>query len=245
VPDCAWVGLWTHGTVAFHVLGRFEEELAAAREGLADWPNHIGLMDRELRAFVGMGRLDAVDSVLAVMATLPPQDAWDPALRPVWAAVELQSHGYEAEAEALMQDAIDRFSARTNASNPDWGLGRTHYYARGWSDAEVHFRMVAPEVAERPDFMWYYGVTLAKLGDVDGARAMIEAAGRLDRSNLRGRHIFAQAMITAALGERDEAIQLFQEAFANGAYHGMWVHLDPAVDDLRGYPPFESLVRPR
>jgi tetratricopeptide (TPR) repeat protein len=93
--------------------------------------------------------------------------------------------------------------------------------------------------------MSFYGVTLAKLGDREGAQAMIEAAGRLDRSNLRGRHIFAQAMITAALGERDEAIRLFQLAFDNGAYYGLWAHTEPAVDDLRGYPPFESLVRPR
>ena len=52
-------------------------------------------------------------------------------------------------------------------------------------------------------------------------------------------------MITAALGERDEAIRLFQVAFENGASYGLWAHTEPAVDDLRGYPPFESLVRPR
>jgi hypothetical protein len=95
-------------------------------------------MDIEIRAFAGMGRLDAVDSVLAVMASLPAQAGADPALRPVWAARELRAHGHEAEADALFAEAIDAFSSRTTSST-SYNLGRALFYALRWADAAPIF----------------------------------------------------------------------------------------------------------
>jgi TolB-like protein/tetratricopeptide (TPR) repeat protein len=241
---CPWLGAWTQGATAFHVLERYEEELAVAREGLQYWPDHMELMDIEIRAFVGMGRLDAVDSVLAVMANLPAAPEYDPALRPVWAARELWAHGYETEAEKMFSDAIEHFPSRTT-STTTYNLGRAHYYARRWSEAAEAFRQLSPESSGNLNYIGFYGVTLAKLGDRDGAEVMIELAGTFGGSHHRGLHLLAQARITAALGERDEAIRRLQDAFANGGAYGIWIHVDPALDDLRGYPPFESLVRPR
>lgn len=241
---CIWIGMWTQGTYAFHVLERYEEELAVAREGLQYWPDHRGLMDREIGAFIGMGRLDAVDSVLAVMTTLPPDPDFDPALRPVWAALELWAHGYQAEAESMFAEAIEQFPSRTTDTT-SYNLGRAYYFARRWPEAEAAFRELSPGSSSNYDHIGFYGVTLAKLGDREGAEAMIKLAGDIEGSNLRGRHLLAQAKITAALGDRDEAVRLFQDAFANGGAYGTWIHVEPALDDLWGYPPFESLMRPR
>jgi tetratricopeptide (TPR) repeat protein/TolB-like protein len=241
---CPWLGIWTESSIPFHALGRYEEELAVAREGLEYWPDNRALMDIEIRAFAGMGRLDAVDSVLSVMASLPPMNGHDPALRPVWAAAELRAHGLEAEAKAMFDEAIARFPTRTTSTSP-YNLGRAYYLARRWEEAEPILRDL---VAARPDNLAYltlYGVTLAKRGDRNGALEIVDRLGEVERSNLRGANIMDQAVITAALGDADEALRLFQEAFDDGAPHGVWIHRDPALDDMRSDPRFQALMRPR
>ena len=74
---------------------------------------------------------------------------------------------------------------------------------------------------------------------------MARRARALEGPNVRGAHIQAQGVITAALGDVDDAVRLLQEAFDNGSTHNVWIHRDPAFDDLWGYPPFDSLMRPR
>jgi tetratricopeptide (TPR) repeat protein len=214
---CIWLGIWTQGATAFHALERYGEELAVAREGLQYWPDDRALMDIEIRAFAGMGRLDAVDSVLQVMESLPPQSGSDPALRPIWGALELRAHGHEANAEALFDEAIEQFAAR---------------------------ELVAAS-PENLTYLGFHGATLARLGEREQALELADRAGSVTGSDLRGSNIVAQARIAAALGDADEAIRLFQEAFDHGASHGVWIHRDPALESIRGNPQFESLMRPR
>jgi hypothetical protein len=54
-----------------------------------------------------------------------------------------------------------------------------------------------------------------------------------------------RASIAAARGEREEALRLLQLAISERVTYGNWLHNEPALDSLRGYPPFETLVRPR
>lgn len=46
-----------------------------------------------------------------------------------------------------------------------------------------------------------------------------------------------------ALGDRRLAVQLLQQAHAEGQWMDAW-HYTSALDSLRGYAPFEALVRP-
>jgi len=47
------------------------------------------------------------------------------------------------------------------------------------------------------------------------------------------------------MGERDEAVELLRRAFAQGLAYGLWIHVDPDLEPLRGYPPYEEIVRPK
>jgi hypothetical protein len=51
--------------------------------------------------------------------------------------------------------------------------------------------------------------------------------------------------IAAALGDRDEAVRLLQLGFDNGQNHSSLIHIDPSFDELRGYAPYDNLMRPR
>jgi tetratricopeptide (TPR) repeat protein len=241
-----WIGLWVNGDIPFHALGRYEEELELAREGLEYWPNHPILMDAQRRAFIGMGRLDLADSVLRAQEALPPPPpGYDPAIWPVNHALELRAHGYEAEADALFDEALQRFTSSTTSTTQS-NLGSAYYYAHRWSEAAPILQKVTEEDPENLYYLGQCGVALAKLGDRGGALAMVDRVRQLDWPGNPGDRILVQGRIMAALGDKDEAIRLFQEAAANGGmlYNGE-ADYDPAFDDLRGYPPFETLMRPR
>ena len=50
--------------------------------------------------------------------------------------------------------------------------------------------------------------------------------------------------IAAVLGRRDEAMRLLRQAFTEGLGHGIWLHCDPDFGSLRGFGPFDDLMRP-
>ncbi len=64
---------------------------------------------------------------------------------------------------------------------------------------------------------------------------------------VRGAEILARAHIAAGLGRREQAVALLQEASARGRFglgssHAF--HADLLLAPLRGYPPFDALLKP-
>ena len=62
---------------------------------------------------------------------------------------------------------------------------------------------------------------------------------------LRGRHTLGRAAIAAGLGQRQQAITLLQQALTEGQEYSVGLHADLWFASLRGYPPFEELLRPK
>ncbi len=87
------------------------------------------------------------------------------------------------------------------------------------------------------------GVIAAHAGDTATARRIY--AGLLADTFVVGQRdrglFYARAALAAALGERDAAV-LHASRMFEGWFE--W-HLQPVFDPLRGYPPFETLLRPR
>ncbi len=77
------------------------------------------------------------------------------------------------------------------------------------------------------------------------SRALSEKLRSLKRPYLHSEHTRWRAAIAAQLGDKDEAVDLLREAFAQGQPYGIWLHRDATLEPLRGYPPFEDLVRPK
>jgi hypothetical protein len=47
------------------------------------------------------------------------------------------------------------------------------------------------------------------------------------------------------LGEREEGVRLLRQAFGERLYYDVWLHRDIWLESLRGYEPYEELLRPR
>jgi hypothetical protein len=47
------------------------------------------------------------------------------------------------------------------------------------------------------------------------------------------------------LGEKDEAVRLLREAFAQGNAYGVWLHRDILLEPLHGFPAFEAFKKPQ
>jgi len=227
--------------MAYHLLGRYEEELALARAEFANFPGDQRLHVIEAGALVALGRLEEADSVVRHVANLPPQG--NLIAFPVQLALELRAHGYEDESVALFERVITQYVE----GQPDNQGGRAfaYYLAKRWEDADPLYASYRTSNPENVNGMGFHGVILSKLGRREEALLISDQLGQIERSNLRGVSIGWQARIAAALGDRDAAVRLMRLAFDNGWNRDIRLHRDPSFDSMRGYPPWDALVAPR
>jgi tetratricopeptide (TPR) repeat protein len=236
--------LWRDLSTAYHVLGRYQEELAIVRDGMERFPGDRILMDGAARAFAGMNQVERVDSAVRAMDALPPEPGRDPDLRLVYAGLELRAHGH-ADAGALMLDqAIARFEARA-PEEARYHRARAYYWAGRWADAEPIFAELVQASPDNWNELGFYGATLAQLGRVRDAETVSERLGAMRLPWLQGRHIYGQVLIAAALGRNAEAIALLQQAFADYYPFGTNLHLEPTFDALKDDPRWVALVTAR
>jgi hypothetical protein len=55
----------------------------------------------------------------------------------------------------------------------------------------------------------------------------------------------SRAQIAAVLGDRALAVQLMRRAFAEGREYTVYTHIDLGSELLRGYPPYQELMKPK
>ena len=239
VDACPWPPHWRFGALAFHTLERFADEMAVARDGLARHPDHPVMRDIQARVHAALGQVAQIDSLLDVMENLPRQPGrWDPNLRGMYAALELIAHGYPESGERIMKETVADLSD-SSARN----RARGAYWAGRFEEAVPRFEDLLEAEPERVEYLWHYGASLARVGEEEEAREVIDRLGALDTRN--GGHTWGQGLITAVLGDRDDAVRLFQEAFDQGRRFTIEVHREPALRNMWGYGPFDALMAPR
>jgi TolB-like protein len=229
---------WATGS-AYHLLSRFEEQLRGAHEGLRRHPGERLILEQELMALAGLGRVEAVDSLLEFIAELPPDpDGGNEGQLAVTASLELRAHGNPQAADDLVQRAIAWYAQRPSISN---GRAFAFMAAGRWADADT-LLLANPDNGGN---LSNRGVALAKLGRRDEA---LEMSRRLEALHVRPGQsglIAGQAQIAAALGNREAAVALLRRAFDDGFGYGVGFHRDPAYEGMWGYAPWDNLVRPR
>src|SRR5207247_5448433 len=184
---------------------------------------------------------------LAASVNLPSVQGWTPADGMLLAAVELRAHGHAAAADTALAQARDWLAARPPAEAAAeahrFRVALVSYLSGRLADAQREFeRLAAPARLGRSDslavpavhgdgwdqldYLGYLGATAARQGNRERALRIDSALAGAKRPYIFGRHAVWRARIQALLGERDVALTLLRDAFAQGYPHGHGLHTD-------------------
>ena len=239
---------WSLMAITHHTLGEYRSELDITdrwRDSTGwDWQATRG------RALAALGR---EQEVLELYGKIAGASVDAVAERLLEMATELAVHGHTRTATIVAESLLARLELETNmegdrASSIAWAnrlLGRAEQERNALeqitrSDADTLTRLAAE-------------ARIAVL-TADSNRAartdsiLAEQSDRpLSKAWVRGDRILTRAHIAAGFGRREEAVALLREAnhrgiLGLGSAHAF--HRDLLLAQLRGYPPFEALLKP-
>ena len=255
-----WPPYWVQLLDVYHNLGRYDDEIAVSRRAQRAFPSMMHLKAREMMALAALGRADQVLYILDSLASSPrdglapsPGAAYDVALG------ELVAHGYPSGARRVAEACV-AWHRRTGSAALAGSLGQLNERARcltraglleeARADYEQAIRRgpSAKSVWDRVQGVRGYvglGLIAAERGDTAEAYRM---AGLLTAAypavdpydGVAAAHR-TSALIAAILGDRDRAVGHLREAARiQGPIDDSH---QPALMKLRGYPPYDAVVR--
>jgi serine/threonine protein kinase len=231
-----------------HGLGRHDRELLVANRQREQYSTDLFSLRNQVRALAGLGRANAIDSIIQTSQSMPSQERLTPAFVMLTAALELDAHGHPVDAQRvgarLLRWVQRRPSDSASRSKQIADVAQAYCVAGKCQDA----RVIADElnnVDSTDDYsMRMLGIAAARNGDRATAnRALNVLEGMRDRYAL-GRIKFDQATILSTLGERQKAFDLVVESIADGMTLQEDVnHAEFGLENLRSYPPFQTLLK--
>jgi tetratricopeptide (TPR) repeat protein len=247
MPSGHIAGSWRIGVLceAYHMLGEYERELQEARRGQARFPDLLSLREDEVRALAALGRIEEVNRVIdECLSIASSSSSWNPGAIMREAASELRVSGHKEEAKAIAEQAVSWYKSR-GTGDYRYALADALYLAERWKEAEAIFELLSADEPDNINTMGYLGALAARQGERDMALQISDELKHIDRLYLFGRHTYWRACIAALLEEREQAVGLLRESFAQGRYYGDYLHNDMNLESLRDYKPFKELLRPK
>ena len=240
---------WTNLTTALHQLGEHRRELAEARRGEQMYPGNPWMTVNVIRALVALGRTEEAVEVLGEHPQ-PPPIHWMPAAEDALiTALELTAHGYNEEAEAVRNWALEWFDSldQSTLAEPlyQYGRARLLYLHGRYDEAESLFQDLTVQSPDSVGYLGYRGSIAARRGDRDMAIQISDSLESLDRPFRFGGIPYWQARIAAVLGNRELAIIKLRQALDEGFQVLESLHRDGDLVLLQGYEPFEEILRPK
>jgi tetratricopeptide (TPR) repeat protein len=254
-------------TGALHVLDEHEEELKEARRGRDTYPHLLNLHAYEARALVALGRIDDMEELIEEMLTMPARSAYPagiilpkgtPGYVMLAAVEELRTHGHREASLKMAGRAVEWYRSRIGeeARQEDIrsGLGDALYQTERWEEAKAVFAALAAEYPRNIFYKGSLGSLAARRGDRAEAMRIAEELRPIETPFPNGNNTYLSARILSLLGERERAFMLLREAVAQGyggndepdlyGYGFIYRH-SMDLESLRGYPPFEELIKPK
>jgi hypothetical protein len=218
------------------------------------------MLAREVQALSALHRPAEVKQVVELSMTKPGS----PSAVMLSAARELAAHGHPAESREVALDALDWTATHqvpvdnqisvTLGTQVGQGTDTivTRQTARGAlmilaGQAREANELGRKVLAARPECIQcrsLIGQSAAILGDTASARQQVEALLQIKTAFLRGQPIYAAAQIESRLGNKARAVRLLREAISKGVAYQAFNDAEPAFFSLRGYAPFDVLLKP-
>src|SRR5712692_2404837 len=264
-----WSVYWFYLTFAHHLVDDHGRELKEAREGRRRHPTDFAVLAAEVRALAALGRTAEINERLVDAPSFPPQPGWSPADIALIAALELGAHDHAADAAAPGQWAVrwleSRPPAEARSTANRFRLALAYYLGGRLDDTRrlleglaaetppgpadyATMRWIAIITGDSPDALTlrgFQGVVAARQGRRADALRFDQTLQAMNPRYVYGRHTIWRARIRSVLGERDTAVALVQEAFAQGYPRGGVMHLFPSLRSLREYPAYRELLTPK
>ena len=260
--DSTHFAYWSGLTEAFHMLGRHEEELAAASRSPLFAPLDRAWM--RARALSALARPVELLALVDTILTYPAETANDIGLGPytngrpaytatagwvtVWIARELMAHGDAATARKVAARSYAWYRSRPSLERDtpeerlvaSWALDLMGSY----DDADRIARTLVREDTANIDYRGVLAGSLAAQGDTTDAESL--DAWLTARPEVKGEWsaAFYRAHDAVLLHHPADAVARVREALDNGAWP-MWIHIDPPLATLAPRRDMTQLTAPR
>lgn len=226
---------------AYHLLGRYDDELRVARERRARDPVGYDALDLELGARAAMGQLEEVSRLIDNAAAKPL--GWDSG--PGRAYGEFLAHGHGDAASAMLARCVRTYEANARAAHATRADSSAYASALLWSRDYQRAREVWLRLATSATDDWeartHAVYALAGLGKRDEAIRASDDWTKSPPPYCPGCAPYARAVVAALVGDRSRAVDLLRQAFSEGrpfsqSQHRTWASLgmlgDPRVRQM-------------
>jgi tetratricopeptide (TPR) repeat protein len=253
-PELDPPGRWSHEqaragyswllAASHHTLGHYLEEVEIT-DRWRDSSNSVWWTIRG-RALAALGREREVFELFRSLTGESVNTMADPSLT---MATELAVHGNPRVGKALAESILVRVEAESGPpSYVAWAnrlLGRKDQ-ERLALEQVVRSDPDSLALLEAKGRIAVLDADTAEAELIDGILA-VESARPLSTPTTRAAQIIVRAHIAAGFGRRERAVALLREASARGIVDlgpSFAYHTDLLLLPLRGYPPFEALLKP-
>jgi len=257
-PDVVW-----YLGAAYHNLGRYEEELRFVQKARRFRPGSLSEVSAELRALAALGRGQDAFRLLDSARSMEPDPSLSPEYwggagpwQPYETALEFREHGYPDSFRRAIEQALQQSQLllASDTVGPAVRLGHALvlYAAERWEEARAVYAALLATDPKNLLYLGGLGASEARLGHTVAAEAVAARLAALNPPYSYGRSPYWRARIAAVLGQKERAVALLREAVAQGigctAHYGEPIedcHRDMDFESLRGYAPFDELLRPK
>jgi len=233
---------------AHHMLGNYKQELKEVRKGQKYDPNNWRFYAYEARALAALGKIDAVQKVVnkSLEIVSSERTAGNVMLEAAW---ELRVHGHMEAYLEMARQAVEWYKSRHQIREVNeemrHDLAKALYTAEKWDEAQSMFEELMEDYPENIEYQGRIGLLAARKDERDKALGISKELESIDRPYLYGEHTYMCARIASLLGEKEQAVILLRDAFAQGLLYGAYLHNEMDFEPLRNYKPFQELLKPK
>lgn len=230
----------------YHLLHEYDREMRLLNEKRALFGSPGRFRTKQFAAFAGLRQSAAAVAVADTMLRHDGSSLLDDAIAVTSGAEEFQAHGDSVTSRRLFDMVRSWFAAHPESRSRPVALFSSGiaFLATGSPDSAVSRFVALARDTTRLNGAGLLGLAYAVKGDRARALAVADSLGALRRPWLFGENTFWRAAIVAALGRRDEAVQLLRRSHADGFSMSRW-HASIELSSLRGLPAFEALMGAR
>jgi tetratricopeptide (TPR) repeat protein len=245
VKSGMWNRLGRNICDALHLLGEYRTELREVekiRDSHPDSPRYIRF---EIRARAALGQEERVSAVIDEALRKDPS-AYDMFAT---ALMEFRAHGNPEAARAVGEKGLAYLETRPAGAQEteDYRFSRfgLFYHLHRWEEAKEILDKLAQEHSSNTGYLALRGSLAAQMGQRQEAQTIAQQVEARKPPFDRGSNAYNRACIEAILEDREEAVNLLKEAYAEGWEGWLNLHNDPDLESLKGFGPFEEFMRPR